>query len=323
MLVTPTGAAIVTTLAKFERPAMVVTGVGYGAGSREIEDRPNLLRLWLGEESPERPGKMVLIETNIDDMSPELLGYAQERLFAEGAVDVWFTSIQMKKNRPGVLLTVLCAETDADKFSEMILRETSAFGVRRTIAERRKLKRELKRVKTQFGNVTVKVGTLNGEIVQAAPEYESCKKLAVQKRVPVKKVYEAAQQARIYDNIMDFPDQFETKLGERGVTLSGGQRQRTSLARGMIKDAPILILDDSVSAVDAITETEIVNNIAKLRNGRKTIIIADRVSALKHADHIVVLDQGSIIQQGKHEELLRKDGLYRRLYELQEEGTRT
>jgi len=137
------------------------------------------------------------------------------------------------------------------------------------------------------------------------------------------KVYEAAQQARVYDNIMDFPDRFETKLGERGVTLSGGQRQRTSLARGMIKDAPILILDDSVSAVDAITETEILSNIAKLRNGRTTIIIANRVSALKHADHIVVLDQGSIIQQGKHDELLRKDGLYRRLYELQEEGTRT
>src|SRR5690606_30459187 len=137
-----------------------------------------------------------------------------------------------------------------------------------------------------------------------------------------KKVYEAAQHARIYDNIMDFPEQFDTKLGERGVTLSGGQRQRTSLARGMIKDAPILILDDSVSAVDAITETEILSNIGKLRSGRTTIIIANRVSALKNADHIVVLDQGSIIQQGKHEELLSKDGLYRRLYELQEEGTR-
>jgi len=137
------------------------------------------------------------------------------------------------------------------------------------------------------------------------------------------RVYEAAQQARVYDNIMDFPDQFETKLGERGVTLSGGQRQRTSLARGMIKDTPMLILDDSVSAVDAITETEILSNIAKLRKGRTTIIIANRVSALKHADHIIVLDQGSIIQQGKHVELLRKDGLYRRLYELQEEGTRT
>ncbi|MCM3634484.1 ABC transporter ATP-binding protein [Paenibacillus camelliae] len=137
-----------------------------------------------------------------------------------------------------------------------------------------------------------------------------------------KKVYEAAQHARIYDNIMDFPEQFDTKLGERGVTLSGGQRQRTSLARGMIKDAPILILDDSVSAVDAITETEILSNIAKLRSGRTTIIIANRVSALKHADHIIVLEQGSIIQQGKHEQLLSEDGLYRRLYELQEEGTR-
>lgn len=135
------------------------------------------------------------------------------------------------------------------------------------------------------------------------------------------KVVDAAQQARIYDNIMAFPDQFDTQLGERGVTLSGGQRQRTSLARGMVKDAPILILDDSVSAVDAITEAEILSNITKLRKGLTTIIIANRVSALKQADHIIVLDQGSIIQQGTHEQLVREEGLYRKLYELQEEGT--
>ncbi|MFC6334663.1 ABC transporter ATP-binding protein [Paenibacillus septentrionalis] len=135
------------------------------------------------------------------------------------------------------------------------------------------------------------------------------------------KVVDAAQQARIYDNIMAFPDQFDTQLGERGVTLSGGQRQRTSLARGMVKDAPILILDDSVSAVDAITEAEILSNITKLRKGLTTIIIANRVSALKQADHIIVLDQGSIIQQGTHKQLIREEGLYRKLYELQEEGT--
>jgi hypothetical protein len=98
----------------------------------------------------------------------------------------------MKKNRPGVLLTVLCAEAGADKFSEMILRETSAFGVRRTMAERRKLRREFQTVKTRFGNVTVKLGTLNGEVVQAAPEFESCRKLAEQRRISVKSVYEAA-----------------------------------------------------------------------------------------------------------------------------------
>lgn len=135
-------------------------------------------------------------------------------------------------------------------------------------------------------------------------------------------VEEAARKARVYDNIAEFPDKFETRLGERGITLSGGQRQRTSLARGMIKDAPILILDDSVSAVDAVTETEIMETIRDIRAGKTTIIIAHRISALKHADEIIVLDQGEIVQRGTHEELLSKDGLYRTLHDIQEEGMR-
>ncbi|MCR2804699.1 ABC transporter ATP-binding protein [Paenibacillus soyae] len=135
-------------------------------------------------------------------------------------------------------------------------------------------------------------------------------------------VEQAAKQAKVYNNIIEFPDKFETKLGERGVTLSGGQRQRTSLARGMIKDAPILILDDSVSAVDAVTETEIMETIRDIREGKTTIIIAHRISALKHADEIVVLDEGEIVQRGTHESLLAEDGLYRTLHDIQEEGTR-
>lgn len=135
---------------------------------------------------------VAVLETNLDDVSGELLGSFMERALEAGALDVFHTPIQMKKNRPGVLLTVLCAEADADKFSELILRETSAFGVRRTIAERRKLRREFKTVKTKFGNVTMKLGTLNGEVVQAAPEFESCRKLAEQKRVLLKQVYDAA-----------------------------------------------------------------------------------------------------------------------------------
>lgn len=133
-------------------------------------------------------------------------------------------------------------------------------------------------------------------------------------------VEEAARKARVYDNIVEFPDKFETRLGERGITLSGGQRQRTSLARGIIKDAPILILDDSVSAVDAVTETEIMETIRDIRAGKTTIIIAHRISALKHADEIIVLDQGEMVQRGTHEELLSKDGLYRTLHDIQEEG---
>lgn len=133
-------------------------------------------------------------------------------------------------------------------------------------------------------------------------------------------VEEAARKARVYDNIAEFPAKFETRLGERGITLSGGQRQRTSLARGIIKDAPILILDDSVSAVDAVTETEIMETIRDIRQGKTTIIIAHRISALKHADEIIVLDQGEIVQRGTHEELLSTDGLYRTLHDIQEEG---
>jgi uncharacterized protein (DUF111 family) len=137
-----------------------------------------------------------VLETNLDDISAEILGSFVERSLAAGALDVFQTPIQMKKNRPGVLLTVLCAQSDADKFSEMILRETSAFGVRRHLAERRKLRREFTTVKTLFGEVTVKIGKLNGKIVQAAPEFESCKKLAEKAGVPVKEVYEAALKAR-------------------------------------------------------------------------------------------------------------------------------
>jgi uncharacterized protein (DUF111 family) len=135
---------------------------------------------------------ITVLETNLDDISAEILGNFVERALATGALDVFHTPIQMKKNRPGVLLTVLCGEGDADKFSEMILRETSAFGVRRHSVQRRKLRREFTSVKTPFGEVTVKLGKLNGKVVQAAPEFESCRKIAEQAGIPLKQVYEAA-----------------------------------------------------------------------------------------------------------------------------------
>ena len=136
--------------------------------------------------------RVAVLETNLDDINSEILGNFIETALEAGALDVFHTPIQMKKNRPGVMLTVICAETDADKFSEMILRETSAFGVRRHLAERRKLKREFTEVKTSFGKVTIKLGRLGGKVIQAAPEFESCKKISAQKKVSVRQVYEAA-----------------------------------------------------------------------------------------------------------------------------------
>jgi hypothetical protein len=216
-LVTPTGAALLAEFAENFRPmhGLVAEKTGFGLGTRENKTRPNVLRAVLGEalefslQAALRPrqakawtptldwetDRVAVIETNLDDINPEILGYFIETALAAGALDVFYTPVQMKKNRPGSLLTVLCAEAEADRFSEMILRETTAFGVRRTMAERRKLRRELIKVKTPFGEATVKIGRLNGRVIQAAPEYESCRKLAVKTGLPVKRIYEAAIRA--------------------------------------------------------------------------------------------------------------------------------
>ena len=209
-LVTPTGAALLAEFVESFGPmqGLVAEKIGFGLGTRDNQTRPNVLRAVLGESRVEGRGsrpkseerdwemdKITVLETNLDNVSGEILGHFVETALAAGALDVFYTPIQMKKNRPGVLLTVLCAETDADKFSEMILRETSAFGVRRTMAERRKLRREFTKIKTPVGEVTVKIGRLNGKRVQAAPEFESCKKLAVRAKIPLKRIYEAALKA--------------------------------------------------------------------------------------------------------------------------------
>lgn len=186
--VTPTGAAILTTLGQFERPAMTVERVGYGAGGRDPADRPNVVRLWLGETAaPAR--SMRLVETNIDDMSPELLGYVQERLFAAGAADVWFTPIQMKKNRPGTMVSVLCRETVEADVVGILLRETTTLGVRTRDVGRYEVEREVLEFESSLGPATVKVKRLPGEAPRFAPEYEVCRELARRHGLPLAEVY--------------------------------------------------------------------------------------------------------------------------------------
>jgi uncharacterized protein (TIGR00299 family) protein len=202
-LVTPTGAALLAELVESFGPMreMVAEKIGFGLGTRELKSRPNVLRALLGEAGASEvthdweADAVAILETNLDDINPEILGHFVEHALAAGALDVFHTAIQMKKNRPGILLTVLCAEADADRFSELLLRETSSFGVRRYTAERRKLARKFVAVHTPYGEVSVKVGRLDGRVVQAAPEFESCKKVAAESNVPLKEVYEAALRA--------------------------------------------------------------------------------------------------------------------------------
>ena len=206
-LVTPTGAALLAEFAESFAPmsGLVAQRVGYGLGTREATTRPNVLRAVLGRLAapnarPSTPADweidtIAVLETNLDDINAELLGHFIEKALKAGALDVFHTPIQMKKSRPGVLVTVLCEAPEADHFSEMMLCETSAFGVRRTQVERRKLRREITNVKTPFGELQVKLGRLNGRLVQAAPEFESCRVAAERTGVPLKQVYEAAQAA--------------------------------------------------------------------------------------------------------------------------------
>lgn len=187
-LVTPTGAAIVTTIASFERPTLSLHCIGYGIGGREPVDIPNVLPLWLGEMI-EYERKLLLLETNIDDMSPELYGYIMERLFEQGALDVWFTPIQMKKNRPAVMLSALAPPDTEGQIVETLIRETSTLGVRVQQVERHHASQELVQIDSSLGRVGVKVKRLHGEVVGISPEYEDCRLLAQKHDQPLQRVY--------------------------------------------------------------------------------------------------------------------------------------
>jgi hypothetical protein len=192
-LTTPTGAAIITTLAEFQRPAMAVARIGVGLGSKDPQNFPNVVRVWLGEAADASPLRsqagIVLLETNLDDVTGEVLGYAQERLFALGALDVWHTPIQMKKDRPGIILSALVPQGLESAAVELILRETPTLGVRIRPVERYVADRKSVTMTTEIGEVSVKIKSLRGEAVSVSPEYEDCRRIALESGLPLQDVY--------------------------------------------------------------------------------------------------------------------------------------
>lgn len=207
-LVTPTGAAIVKILAKrfASFPQMRIEKAGYGAGSRDFSGHANVVRLTIGEEQASRAEKVAretitVLEANLDDLNPQVFGYVMDRLLEDGALDVFGVPVQMKKNRPGTLLTVLCRPGDASKLTEVIFSETTTLGVRRRQEARQALARKWTAVPTRWGEVRIKIASMNGTVTNYAPEYEDCRRIATEHHVPLKSVMQEAMQA--YAKIAD------------------------------------------------------------------------------------------------------------------------
>lgn len=199
-LVTPTGAAIISTICQEfgPLPKMKIERAGYGAGTREYQNFPNVLRLILGDdEKVEASGdeRLMIVETNIDDMSPQLYGYVMEQAFARGALDCYLTPVQMKKNRPGVFVSILCRPHERDSMCQLLLTETTTLGVRFYEVLRRALARETISVETEFGPIDVKVARLNGRVVKEMPEYEQCRAAALTANVALQVVEQAARKS--------------------------------------------------------------------------------------------------------------------------------
>ncbi len=199
-LLTPTGAAILTTLATDfgPMPAMKIGTIGYGAGTAE-PSIPNLLRVVMGEAAQEVAEydmeQAAVIETNIDDMTPQIYDYLIQRLLRLGVLDVFLTRVQMKKNRPGTLVTVICPPDMVGEVSDLLMRETTTIGLRWRIDNRIKAQRVIKEIRTSYGTVRIKVARAGDKIINIAPEYEDCKRLAIERNVPLKDVMAAAQSA--------------------------------------------------------------------------------------------------------------------------------
>ena len=199
-LATPTGVAIMTSLASFEQPTMCLERIGYGLGARDLGCYPNALGVWLGQITEvQGTRELLLLETNIDDMNPELYSYVMERLFQAGARDVWFTPIQMKKDRPAVMLSILASLQDEEPIVKTLLQETSSLGVRVRPVRRHEAEREVRELVSSLGTVGVKVKLVSGRAVSVSPEYDDCRRLALENGLPLQEVYrivtaEAGQQ---------------------------------------------------------------------------------------------------------------------------------
>ena len=197
-LVTPTGALLVTGYAESfgSLPPMRLERVGYGAGTRDTEDTPNVLRVLIGESDESRPAhRVVVMEAEIDDMNPQIFGTLMNRLLADGALDVYYTSIQMKKNRPGILLSIIAPPAARERLTTVVFRETTTIGMRHHEMDRECLERESLTVETPLGPVRVKSARRNGELMNASPEFEDCARIAATHSRPVKDVQAEAMKA--------------------------------------------------------------------------------------------------------------------------------
>jgi pyridinium-3,5-bisthiocarboxylic acid mononucleotide nickel chelatase len=201
-LVTPTGAAIVKTLAsRFGAfPEMKIQKSGYGAGTLDLPGHPNVVRLTIGEAIPALAAKtsqetIAVLEANLDDLNPQVFGYVMDRLLEEGALDVFGMPVQMKKNRPGTLLTLLCKPEHAAKLTQLVFTETTTLGVRQRLEQRQTLARRWVTVPTPWGDIRMKIASMNGTVTNYAPEYEDCRRIATEQRVPLKTVMQEATQA--------------------------------------------------------------------------------------------------------------------------------
>ena len=205
-LVTPTGAAIISTVCKTygPLPPMRVVSAGYGAGGRTYEKFPNALRVFVGDADDDAQSeRLLMIETNLDDASPQIVGHVMDRAFGLGALDCYFTPVQMKKNRPGVLISILCRPADRDVLYGLLFEETTTLGVRSYEVERRALGREFVGVETEFGRVNVKVARRDGRVVNLTPEYDDCREAALRAGVALRTVESAARAAYLKSVIGD------------------------------------------------------------------------------------------------------------------------